>query len=145
MVGLPEGNPAWYWRLQCEGNAQEHMGAEARIQTLPRRGKDWWITSHSLEADSQLFFSFQKRFSHIPPQKVLDLRLPIFILFCKKNKAGLENILRFVNRYTPSLHGVVVFHISSIPFRGGGCLFEFVVLFRDTELWLPCLNFLIKA
>lgn len=65
----------------------------------------------------------------------MDLRLQIFILFCKKNKVGLENILRFVSRYTTSLHGVVVFHIAIIPLGArGDCLFEFVVLFRDRAL-----------
>lgn len=42
---LLKGNFAWYWRLQREGNAQEYLGAQARISTLPRRGKDWWIVS----------------------------------------------------------------------------------------------------
>lgn len=40
LSGLLEGNPARHRCLQREGNTQEHMGAQARIQTLPRRGED---------------------------------------------------------------------------------------------------------
>lgn len=40
---IPKGNPAWHWPLQREGNTQEHLGAQTRIQTLPRGGKDWRI------------------------------------------------------------------------------------------------------
>lgn len=37
---VPEGNPAGHRHLQREGNSQKHLGAEARVQTLPGRGKD---------------------------------------------------------------------------------------------------------
>lgn len=55
---LLEGNPAWYWHLQCEGNTQEHLGAQARVQALPRRGKDWWIV---FESKGQYMLSTQRR------------------------------------------------------------------------------------
>lgn len=54
LSGLLKGNPARYWRLQREGNAQEHMGAQARIQTLPRRGEDGRITFQVLRRYSLL-------------------------------------------------------------------------------------------
>lgn len=41
LTDLPEGNLARYRHLQCEGNTQEYMGAQARVPTLPGRGKDW--------------------------------------------------------------------------------------------------------
>lgn len=56
---LLEGNPAWYWHLQCEGNTQEHLGAQARVQALPRRGKDWWIV---FESKGQYMLSTQRDF-----------------------------------------------------------------------------------
>lgn len=37
---LPEGNSAGYWHLQLQRNSQEYLGAQARIQTLSRRGED---------------------------------------------------------------------------------------------------------
>lgn len=63
-----EGNLARYRHLQREGNAQEHMGAQTRIPTLPRRGKDWRIVSDplpSLNADIYTTFSFDEV---IPPR-----------------------------------------------------------------------------
>lgn len=37
---LPEGDPARHRHLQREGNSQEHVGAEARVQALPERGEE---------------------------------------------------------------------------------------------------------
>lgn len=53
---LLEGNLAWYRHLQREGNTQEHVGAQTRIPTLPRRGKDWRIVSDPTTRPIDHFF-----------------------------------------------------------------------------------------
>lgn len=111
LSGLLEGNPAWYWRLQREGNTQEHMGAQARIQTLPRGGKDGWITLQVL-----------RRYSHIPSQNASQVEDFYLILEKKHDEIGDEI---FWAR-TPN-HLMVVCHIFSSPLRKKRLpMFEFI-------------------
>lgn len=56
LTDISEGNFAWYWHLQCEGDTQEHVGAQARVQTLSKRGKVWWVVFFSLPNPVQATF-----------------------------------------------------------------------------------------
>lgn len=40
FLGLPEGNLERNWYSECKRDPQEHVGAEAGIQTLPRRREE---------------------------------------------------------------------------------------------------------
>lgn len=112
LPDLLEGNLAWYWRLQCEGNTQEYLGAQARIPTLPRRGKDWRIVSDPRKADTPPFQFLGRGPSQTSPWSSPDFLTSslrthrimrsskgwgccVFLLFCRRQEVALGNILRF--------------------------------------------------
>lgn len=146
LPDLLEGNLAWYRRLQCEGNTQEYLGAQARIPTLPRRGKDWRIVSDPRKADTPPFSiywegSFPNQPLELSPDFLTSsLRTHqimrsskgwgccIFLLFCRKQKVALGDILRFYAQVCTISSWCGFCHRSSTPLGKNLPVFELVVL-----------------